>query len=114
MGIKTEEAVVKMIFHGGNTRKEAFNAIDAAEKYDFASAEAHLQAGLVEYQSGHSWQVKLVSQRETENTAPSFLLIHGQDHLMTAHTELNLAKKLVKVYEREAALVKRIEQLEKK
>ncbi|EMG27264.1 PTS system beta-glucoside-specific transporter subunit IIA [Listeria fleischmannii 1991] len=110
MEIKVEEAVVKMIFHGGNTRKEAYSAIEAAENYDFKSAESHLKTGLNEYQSGHSWQVKLVAQREHDT--PSFLLIHGQDHLMTAHAELNLAEKLVKVYKREASLIERIEKLE--
>lgn len=113
MDIHTEEAVVKLILHGGNTRKEAYAAITAAEKYDFEEATSHLQNAEVQFLEGHAWQTKLVSRRSADNDiTPSFLLVHGQDHLMTAQAELNLAKQIVRQYERQSELEARIAKLE--
>lgn len=113
MDIHTEEAVVKLILHGGNTRKEAYAAIAAAENYHFEEAASHLQNAEVQFLEGHAWQTKLVSRRSSNNDiAPSFLLVHGQDHLMTAQAELNLAKQIVRQYERQSELEARITKLE--
>ncbi|ECH3865174.1 PTS lactose/cellobiose transporter subunit IIA [Listeria monocytogenes] len=99
MEIQVEEAVVKLILHGGNTRKEAYKAIDFAEKDQF--------------QEGHIWQTKLVSIRDSETVAhPSFLLIHGQDHLMTAQAELQLAKRIIEQYKHQQRLEERLTKLE--
>ncbi|AQY51923.1 PTS system beta-glucoside-specific transporter subunit IIA [Listeria weihenstephanensis FSL R9-0317] len=114
MDIHTEEAVVKLILHGGNTRNEAYAAIAAAENYKFEEATSHLQKAEVQFLEGHAWQTKLVSRRSSEHeVAPSFLLVHGQDHLMTAQAELNLAKQIVRQYQKQRELETRIEQLER-
>ncbi|EUJ22859.1 PTS lactose/cellobiose transporter subunit IIA [Listeria grandensis] len=113
MDIHTEEAVVKLILHGGNTRKEAYAAITAAENYKFEEATSHLQKAEVQFLEGHAWQTKLVSRRNSEQEiTPSFLLVHGQDHLMTAQAELNLAKQIVKQYVKQSELEARIKKLE--
>ncbi|HHQ0929658.1 TPA: PTS lactose/cellobiose transporter subunit IIA [Listeria innocua] len=113
MEIQVEEAVVKLILHGGNTRKEAYKAIDYAEKYQFDEADKHLQMAQEQFQEGHVWQTKLVSIRDTETVAhPSFLLIHGQDHLMTAQAELQLAKRIIEQYKHRQNLEKRLTKLE--
>ncbi|EAE2369703.1 PTS lactose/cellobiose transporter subunit IIA, partial [Listeria monocytogenes] len=52
MEIQVEEAVVKLILHGGNTRKEAYKAIDFAEKYQFDEADKHLQIAQDQFQEG--------------------------------------------------------------
>ncbi|WP_239256116.1 PTS lactose/cellobiose transporter subunit IIA [Listeria ilorinensis] len=115
MEIQTEEAVVKLILHGGNIRKEAYAAIDAAENYQFKEAEEHLKIAEEEFKKGHLWQTKLVALRQEQlhPNAPSFLLIHGQDHIMTAQAELNLAKRIIHQYQIQAALEKRISTLER-
>ncbi|MBC2202822.1 PTS lactose/cellobiose transporter subunit IIA [Listeria seeligeri] len=113
MEIQVEEAVVKLIFHGGNTRKEAYTAIDYAEKYQFDEADKHLQLAQAQFQEGHIWQTKLVSLRDSEAVSrPSFLLIHGQDHLMTAQAELQLAKRIIEQYKHQERLEERLTKLE--
>lgn len=113
MEIQVEEAVVKLILHGGNTRKEAYKAIDFAEKYQFDEADKHLQIAQDQFQEGHIWQTKLVSIRDSETVAhPSFLLIHGQDHLMTAQAELQLAKRIIKQYKHQQRIEERLTKLE--
>ncbi|SDX31237.1 N,N'-diacetylchitobiose-specific phosphotransferase enzyme IIA component [Listeria ivanovii subsp. londoniensis] len=111
--MQVEEAVVKLILHGGNTRKEAYKAIDFAEKYQFKDADKHLQLAEEQFQEGHVWQTKLVSIRDAKSLShPSFLLIHGQDHLMTAQAELQLAKRIIKQYKHQQRLEKRLTKLE--
>ncbi|EAE8346934.1 PTS lactose/cellobiose transporter subunit IIA [Listeria monocytogenes] len=113
MEIQVEEAVVKLILHGGNTRKEAYKAIDFAEKYQFDKADKHLQIAQDQFQEGHIWQTKLVSIRDSEMVAhPSFLLIHGQDHLMTAQAELQLAKRIIEQYKHQQRIEERLAKLE--
>ncbi|MBC2149469.1 PTS lactose/cellobiose transporter subunit IIA [Listeria booriae] len=113
MDIHAEEAVVKLILHGGNARKEAYAAIDAAHNYQFEEATALLQKAEVQFLEGHAWQTKLVNRRGSEDgLTPTILLVHGQDHLMTAQAELNLAKQIVRQYEKQSELEARIEKLE--
>lgn len=112
MSIQNEEAIVKLIFHGGNMRQFAYSAIEAAEKEDFPAATAFLQEANREFEAGHSWQTKIVSTEQQDGLHASFLLIHSQDHFMTAKAELEMAKRLVTSYAKQNALLARIERLE--
>ncbi|STY44136.1 N,N'-diacetylchitobiose-specific phosphotransferase enzyme IIA component [Listeria grayi] len=112
MSIQNEEAIVKLIFHGGNIRQFAYSAIEAAEKNDFPSAAAHLQKADQEFAEGHQWQTKIVSSEQRDGLNASFLLIHGQDHFMTAKAELEMAKRLVTSYKKHEELAARIADLE--
>lgn len=100
-----EDTTFQLILHGGNARGEAYEALDAAEAFDFQLAEKHLEAAEKEFVEGHKWQTKLI-QRDNEEEAPNFLMIHAQDHLMTAQAELNLIKRLIESYR----LIKKMEQ----
>lgn len=113
MSIQNEEAIVKLIFHGGNMRKLAYLAIEAAEKNDFQAAKNYLEEADQEFVEGHNSQTKIVSSKQVEKVNISFLLIHGQDHFMTAKAELEMAKRLVASYHNQYELTKRIEKLEK-
>lgn len=75
MDIHTEEAIVKLILHGGNTRKEAYAAITAAENYHFEEATSHLREAEAQFLEGHAWQTKLVSRRSSDKEiTPSFFI----------------------------------------
>lgn len=85
MEIQVEEAVVKLILHGGNTRKEAYKAIDYAEKYQFDEADKHLQIAQDQFREGHIWQTKLVSIRDSE-TVPSFIFTYSRARSLNDRT----------------------------
>ncbi|BCU83043.1 PTS beta-glucoside transporter subunit IIA [Polycladomyces abyssicola] len=109
-----EEIIFHIVLHGGNARGEAYEALDAAENLDFATAEHHLEKAEEELAAGHRYQTELV-QTNSDNphdTAAPFLVIHAQDHLMTAMAELNLIKRLVNNYRVIADLKTRVEKLE--
>jgi PTS system cellobiose-specific IIA component len=107
-----EQAIYRLVLHGGNARGKAYEALDAAEEFDFEKAEEHLQEAEEELQKGHKWQTQLI--QTMENTPPNFLAIHAQDHLMTALAELNLVKRFVQNYRTIHDLKKRVEELEKR
>lgn len=110
---QAEEAVFKLILHGGNARGEAYEALDAAEDFNFEEAQKHLDAAEDEFLKGHKWQTETIRNANSGHT-PSFLMVHAQDHVMTAQAELNLIKRLVANYELLAKLEKRIDALESK
>lgn len=106
-----EKVIFHLVLHGGNARGEAYEALDAAEEFDFEKAEEHLKRAEEELSNGHKWQTKLI--QSTGDAPPTFLAIHAQDHLMTALAELNLVKRFVQNYRVIDDLKKRVEKLEK-
>ena len=41
---KLEQAIFQLVLHGGNARAKAYEALDAAERFDFEAAERRLAA----------------------------------------------------------------------
>ncbi|MFD2617781.1 PTS lactose/cellobiose transporter subunit IIA [Terrilactibacillus laevilacticus] len=81
--------------------------------YQFDEANRHLEIAEQEFVKGHRSQTELI--RESENgVVPNFLMIHAQDHVMTAQAELKLIKKLILNYKLIHDLEKRIEVLDGK
>lgn len=107
--MNNEEAAFKLILHGGNARGEAYEALDAAEEFDFEKAQKHLDEAEKEFYTSHRYQTELIRD---EKAVPNFLLVHAQDHVMTAQAELNLIKRLIDNYRYIHGLEKRLEKLE--
>lgn len=96
--IDLEEIVFKLVLHAGNARGIAYEALDAAEEGDFLEADKLLEESEEEFIKGHEFQNMLI-QGKVDQT-PNFLVIHSQDHLMTAMAEKNLIKRMVGLYKR--------------
>ncbi|WP_077614093.1 PTS lactose/cellobiose transporter subunit IIA [Caenibacillus caldisaponilyticus] len=110
-----EETIFQLILHGGNARGEAYEALDAAEEFDFEKAEQHLKEAEKEFSEAHKAQTEVIrSSGESGAEGNNLLLIHAQDHVMTAQAELNLIKRLIDSYRVIQKLEQRIERLENK
>ncbi|QQK81803.1 PTS lactose/cellobiose transporter subunit IIA [Salicibibacter cibi] len=107
-----EKTMTQLILHGGNARGAAYEALDAAEEEDFETVELKLEEADEEFVAGHKWQTELISNQDDEAT-PTFLMIHAQDHLMTAQAELVLIKRLINQHREMEKLRQRISVLEK-
>ncbi|MCW6652453.1 PTS lactose/cellobiose transporter subunit IIA [Aerococcaceae bacterium NML191292] len=93
------EVVMSLIMHGGDAKGKAVEAIRAAKQYDFELAEAKLKEAHEALNTAHRSQTNLLTQEASgDAVAVSLLMVHGQDHLMTALTFIDLAKELVEVY----------------
>ncbi|GAK12334.1 PTS lactose/cellobiose transporter subunit IIA [Geomicrobium sp. JCM 19039] len=103
-----EKTMTHLILHGGNARGAAYEALDAAEEGNFSEAEEKLKEAEQEFIAGHKWQTELISHQDDENAVPSFVMIHAQDHLMTAQAELSLIKRLILQIKETKALCERV------
>ncbi|WP_214765876.1 MULTISPECIES: PTS lactose/cellobiose transporter subunit IIA [unclassified Exiguobacterium] len=90
-----------MILHAGNARSAAMESIQAAKKGDLSLAQIKLEEANQESLQAHRAQTTLLQDEAKGLETPlSILLIHAQDHLMTAMTVRDLASEMVELYTR--------------
>lgn len=54
-----QDTVFQLILHGGNARGEAYEALDAAEGFNFTKAMEHLKKAEQEFLKSHQFQSEL-------------------------------------------------------
>ncbi|MFC0273706.1 PTS lactose/cellobiose transporter subunit IIA [Metabacillus herbersteinensis] len=90
-----------LIAHSGNARSLAMEAIGESKQGDFVSALNKLQDADQEFIHAHRYQTELIQKEANgENYDLPIILIHAQDHLMTALTVKDLAKEFVEIYQK--------------
>lgn len=95
------ESIMGLIMHGGTAKSLSMEAISLAKTGEIAQAKEKLkeaQEALV--QAHHSQTDMLTKEAQGEAIPFSLLLVHGQDHLMTSITFLDLVKEVVELYDR--------------
>ncbi|WP_390409777.1 PTS lactose/cellobiose transporter subunit IIA [Lacticaseibacillus jixiensis] len=95
------QAVMGLIINGGNAKSSAFEAIAAAKKGDFDQAKAKLKEADNFLVDAHNSQTKmLTAEANGEHAQVTLLMVHSQDHLMTAITFRDLAGEIVDLYQK--------------
>lgn len=95
-----EQASFQLIVHAGNARSLAYEAFELAAGGDFEGARAKLREAEVELGVSHREQMELIQREAAGNgVQPTLLLIHAQDHQMTAMAEVNLIERMIRVLE---------------
>ncbi|MDY0394176.1 PTS lactose/cellobiose transporter subunit IIA [Virgibacillus halophilus] len=94
-----------IILHAGNARSFAMEAISHAKAYEFAEARQKIEEADAEFTEAHHLQTKLLQDEANgmENRV-TVILIHAQDHLMTAMTVKDLANEMIDMYEKMQSL----------
>ncbi len=93
------EMVMELIMHGGDAKSSAMEAIQAAKHGEFDEAIDKLADSEDAIEKAHKSQTKLLTKEASGDTIElSLLMIHGQDHLMTAVTVKDLAAEIIDVY----------------
>ncbi|MGW6301637.1 PTS lactose/cellobiose transporter subunit IIA [Peribacillus butanolivorans] len=93
-----EMGIFEIISHSGNARGLAFEALAEAEEFNFEKAVDLIKQAEEELNLAHKTQTKLI-QAEL-NGVPSektLLMIHAQDHLMTAMSEQKLIEHMIRI-----------------
>ncbi|TDT51876.1 PTS lactose/cellobiose transporter subunit IIA [Fonticella tunisiensis] len=94
-----ENEIFEIISHGGNARAFAFDAIKAAQEGKIEEAEELLKQAQEELDIAHNTQTKLIqAEINGHNLQMNLLMVHAQDHLMTAISEKNLIEHIVGLY----------------
>lgn len=85
-----------LIAAAGQARSLAFEALKAAREHDFARADQLLEQSRTAGLEAHEQQTKLlVKEANGDHTPVDVMLVHAQDHLMTAMLAQELIEELV-------------------
>lgn len=99
--MSVEMIAMQVILAGGNARSEAYEALRCAKQGDFAAAEEHMAASKSEIVAAHRIQTDLIQREAAGQPTPmGLLMVHAQDHLMTAMAEQNLIQELIDLHKR--------------
>jgi PTS system cellobiose-specific IIA component len=91
----------QLILHAGNARSCAMEAMYAAKEKNFEEAAEKIKESEKELNEAHHFQTSLIHSEAngTQFDIP-IILIHAQDHLMTAMTVKDLAVEIIDVHQR--------------
>ncbi|KGX86860.1 PTS lactose/cellobiose transporter subunit IIA [Pontibacillus litoralis] len=97
--INIEQVSFEIILHAGNARSSAMEALQIVKQNDYDGAMQKIEEAETELHKAHKAQTQLLQQEaQGEGKAPTVLLVHAQDHLMTAMTLKDMAKEMIDLY----------------
>lgn len=97
--MSTEEIVFNIISHAGDARSMCFEGLNFARKGDFKKADELIDKAKKELYEVHNIQTSLIQKEASgEGCDVSLLLVHAQDHLMTAMLAKDLIIELMRMY----------------
>lgn len=95
-----EEISFEIIASAGQARSLAFEALQYARSNDFTKARELIEESKNEILVAHKCQTRLLTQEASGNHVDvDVLLVHAQDHLMTAQLARELIEEIINLYE---------------
>ncbi len=95
---KTEQISMEIIAGAGEGRSYAFEALQYAKENNFEKADELLKLADESIKKAHVAQTNLLVQEANSKKAEiNVLLIHAQDHLMTAELAIELIKEMTDI-----------------
>ncbi|WP_040207408.1 PTS lactose/cellobiose transporter subunit IIA [Neobacillus jeddahensis] len=111
---KNAQNAMQIILHAGDARVHCMNALKAIENSDFENAKTEMKSANDEIVKAHRIQTDTISaETQGEDGEYSVLFAHAQDTLMTIYSEINIAKRMIKIFEAYDARLAKLERLEK-
>ena len=99
-----EETVMGLIINAGMSRSLCFEALRQARAGQFAEADDLLRQAAEAANAAHGVQTRLIEADEGEGKIPvTLILVHAQDHLMTAMLARELVTGLIELHRKLAA-----------
>ncbi|AKS67164.1 PTS lactose/cellobiose transporter subunit IIA [Staphylococcus coagulans] len=84
----------------GDARAEIMRAFEAAKSKNFQEAQAHIENANQFINEAHVEQTQLLAKESRGEVGEmSFVMVHGQDHLMTTMALRDIAKYFIDVYQ---------------
>ncbi len=91
-----EQTVMELLINAGEARSQAMIAMQQARKGEWSQVDVALAASDEAIKAAHKIQTALISADEGIGKIPvTLILVHAQDHLMTAMLCRDLADELV-------------------
>ena len=96
-----EELVMELLINAGQARSDAMEAIRCAGQKDWQGATKLMASSESACLQAHKIQTALISQDEgCGKIKVNLILIHAQDHLMTAMLLGDMVKRFIKLYKK--------------
>lgn len=94
-----EEVAMELVGNAGESRSCSFEALALAKEGDFDSAKAKLKEAAEKMHAAHEMQFNLISKEaDGEKMDMGLLMVHAQDHLMTAILAKELIEEMIELY----------------
>ncbi|MGL5055438.1 MAG: PTS lactose/cellobiose transporter subunit IIA [Fusobacteriaceae bacterium] len=92
---------MELVGNAGESRSLAFEALNAAKKGDYEEAEKKLQESKEKMLRAHHIQTELIcKEADGEKVELGLIMVHAQDHLMTAILARDLITEMIEVYKK--------------
>jgi len=96
MSIDLEQTMMELLINAGEARSCAMLAIQSARKQAWEEADQQLAASQQAAREAHKVQTQLIGLDEGSGKIPiTLIMVHAQDHLMTAILCRDLAEEMV-------------------
>ncbi|WP_321385205.1 PTS lactose/cellobiose transporter subunit IIA [uncultured Enterococcus sp.] len=96
-----EDWIIGLILQGGTARSLAMQAIDQAAGGKYQESEDLMTQAHEALSTAHDYHSLLTQENIEETVLPTpLLLMHGQDHLMSAITTMDMADRMIQLYHR--------------
>lgn len=84
----------------GDARREVMAAMEAAKHFDFEKARKHIEEANQFITEAHREQTQMLAKESSGEAGDiSFIMVHGQDHLMTTMALRDAAMYIIDLYE---------------
>ncbi len=94
------QTALKIILAAGDARTKANQALDALSEKDYATAHALIDDARQDILKAHQAQTEVIqAEAAGEHFDPCLIFNHAQDTLMTIMSEVNLAERLIMLFE---------------
>ena len=91
-----EETILSIILNAGNARSSSLLAIKEAQKGNYEAADTFLEEAKQSANLAHKSQTSLITEEVSgKKQDVTLLMVHAQDHLMTALAIKDLAKEII-------------------
>ncbi|MBP1046951.1 PTS lactose/cellobiose transporter subunit IIA [Enterococcus sp. BWM-S5] len=96
-----EDWIIGLILQGGTARSLAMQAVDQAAEGKYQLSKDLMQQAHDALSTAHDYHSLLTQDHLEETVLPTpLLLMHGQDHLMSAITSIDMADRMIQLYHR--------------
>ncbi|SEO56605.1 PTS system, cellobiose-specific IIA component [Amphibacillus marinus] len=99
--MNSEQAIFEIIANAGDARDLTYQALDQVAEGNIEKAFELVEQAEKTMDQAHNAQTKLIQQEiQGEKVDGSLLMVHAQDHLMTAISEHQMVKRMLPIFKK--------------
>jgi len=97
-GDELEATVMELIINAGESKSCAMEALNAAKAGKWDQVDDLLAQSLAASKKAHKVQTALIGMDEGEGKVVNLIMVHAQDHIMTAMLAKEMIEELINIH----------------